>query len=497
MPLGGPEARLAAASIRASLTCRGWYQKRSTGRATADACYRIVLVRFRRTSLVTALLLLAVLIASPRAHDVPADTTVRMFIKPEGFTLRVLARVQMASINDVDWPMLKPSGYLDLPKIEPFLKDAGTMWISDYMDVYENGRKLGPPDVSSVRIVPEGDQSFNTTYDAAVAHMRGEKIPPDTTLFPLQGFLEVMFDYKINSPLSSFAINPRFDRLGLRVTTDLQFTRANGAVRSFEYVGLPGLLRLDPSTTDAVARFLQLGFFHVLGDADTLLFLLALVIPLRKTRLSPIVGIFAVAVSITFFAVAAFRMAPDEFWFDPFIALTLAVAIVYASIENILGAKIERRWIVALVFGLPFGASFATSLKPTLQFAGSHPAISMLAFDTGAAVALFVVAGLMSAAVALLFAWVAEERMGTIVLSAIVAHSAWHSMASRYADFRRYPIRWPAFDLMLVASLLRWMMAAVAIAAAVWAYRTFVVARATGDMRRARLEEPRREARAD
>ena len=466
-----------------------------------------------------------------------------MFIKPEGFQLHILARVQMASINDVDWPQLKPSGYLDLAKIDPFLQDAGTMWISDYMDVFENGRKLGPPVVSSVRIVPEGDQSFNTTYEAALAHMHGEKIPNDTTLFPLQGFVDVMFDYKINSPLSSFAINPRFDRLGLRVTTDLQFTRANGAVRSFEYVGLPGLLRLDPSTTQAASRFLQLGFFHVLGDSDTLLFLFALLIPMaplttsaraasvrrslqrtwtdnpardaRRTRVAPMLALFVAGASVTFFAAAAFRMAPDEFWFDPLIAVLLAASIFYASIENILGAKLERRWIIAIAFGLAFGFSFATAIKPTLQFAGSHPSISMLSFATGAAASVFVVAGLMTMALALLLTWVAEERIGTIVLSAIVAHSAWHSMASRYADFRRYPIHWPAFDLMMLAWLLRWMMAAVAVAAAVWVYRTFLhagpkprvtpggihAARAgtatAAGMPSAALEEPRREARAD
>lgn len=468
-----------------------------------------MLVRFRRSLLVASFLLLAVFVASPHAHDVPADTTVRMFIKPEAFELHILARVQMASINDVDWPMLKPSGYLDLPKIDPFLRDAGTMWISDYMDVFENGRKLGAPTVSSVRIVPEGDQSFNTTYDAALAHMHGEKIPNDTTLFPLQGFLDVMFDYKINSPLSSFSINPRFDRLGLRVTTVLQFTRANGALRSFEYVGLPGLLRLDPSTAQATSRFLQLGFFNVLGDGDTLLFLLALLIPLRRSRFVPTLALFVAGASVTFFAAALFRMAPDEFWFNPLIALLLAVAIFYAAIENILGAKTERRWIVALAFGLAFGFSFATAVNPTLQFAGSHPSISILAFAIGAAVSIFIVAGLMTMAIALLFTWVAEERMGTIVLSAIVAHSAWHSMASRYADFRRYPIRWPGFDLLLLASLLRWMMAAIAVAAAVWVYRTFVRPSnsagtppqdrptLTPGRSSAALEEPRRPARAD
>ena len=54
------------------------------------------------------------------AHDIPADSTVRMFVKPDGPRLHVLVRVQMASINDVDWPLRRPTGYLDLARVEPF-----------------------------------------------------------------------------------------------------------------------------------------------------------------------------------------------------------------------------------------------------------------------------------------------------------------------------------------------------------------------------------------
>ena len=293
----------------------------------AFECYPFVPVSFRsasQTTLVraatTLLLVLVALPARPAAHDVPADTTVRMFIKPDGNRLHILARVQMASINDVDWPMHK-DGYLDLPRIDPFLRDAGTMWISDYMDVYEGDRKLGPPEVPAVRLVPDGDLSFEETYDVAAAHMFGEKIPDSTTLFPLQGLLDVMFDYTITSPASSFSINPRFDRLGLRVTTVLQFTRANGATRSFEYVGVPGLVRLDPAWNQAARRFTELGFFHLLDNADALLFLLCLVVPLRQARgLIPIAGSFLAGESVTFIASAAYGMAPTSLWFQPFVA---------------------------------------------------------------------------------------------------------------------------------------------------------------------------------
>jgi hypothetical protein len=304
----------------------------------------------------------------------------------------------------------------------------------------------------------------------AADHMAGEKIPADTKLFPLQGFLDVMFDYKIIAPESSFSINPRFDRLGLHVTTVLKFTRANGAVRAFEYVGLPGLVRLDPSWSEAVWRFTQMGFFHLLGASEALLFLLCVAMPFRRARaLVPAAASFAAAYSLTFVAAAAYHMAPDDLWFQPLIATIIPLSIFYVAIENILGARVERRWLVALIFGLAYGFSFAASLQTMLQFAGSHPTVSILAFSAGIDAGLVAVLLLVVPGLVLLFRFVAEERIGTIVLSAIVAHTAWHSLASRYSDLRKYPIHWPDFNLLLLASVLRWMMAGVVLAAAVWA----------------------------
>jgi hypothetical protein len=94
-----------------------------------------------RTSLFLACLCLCPSLAF--AHDIPADTVVRVFVKPDGQRLRMLVRVQMASINDIEWPITKPEGMLDLPHLEPALRDAATIWISEYVDVYENGQRLG------------------------------------------------------------------------------------------------------------------------------------------------------------------------------------------------------------------------------------------------------------------------------------------------------------------------------------------------------------------
>ena len=112
-----------------------------------------------------------------------------------------------------------------------------------------------------------------------------------------------------------------------------------------------------------------------------------------------------------------------------------------------------------------FGFSFA--LQERLQFAGAHLLTSLVAFNVGVEVAQ--VAVIVTACVALrgLFARVVAESPGTLVMSALVAHTGWHWMLERWADLRKFP--WPAFDAAAAASLVRWLIAALLLGMALWA----------------------------
>ena len=68
-----------------------------------------------------------------------------------------------------------------------------------------------------------------------------------------------------------------------------------------------------------------------------------------------------------------------------------------------------------------------------------------------------------------LFRWVVPERMGIIIISAILAHSAWHWMASRFATLREYRFVRPALDTVLLAGLLRWVMLLFIVLGVIWA----------------------------
>jgi hypothetical protein len=258
--------------------------------------------------------------------------------------------------------------------------------------------------------------------------------------------------------------------MGLRVVTVLRFLPPGGAVRPFEFTGDPGLVRLDPRWGQAALRFVEAGFFHILDGIDHLLFLLLLVIPVRRIRsLILVVTAFTVAHSITLIA-SAYNFAPDALWFPPLIETLIAISIVYMAIENIVGSgagrRLQHRWIIAFGFGLVHGFGFSFALRETLQFAGSHLLVSLVSFNVGVELGQLLAIALLIPALELLFRFVIAERIGTIILSALVAHTGWHWMTERAGQLGQF--RWPAFDAALLAAAMRWLMGMLILAGLVW-----------------------------
>ena len=280
--------------------------------------------------------------------------------------------------------------------------------------------------------------------------------------------IDVVLEYRIVSDSSRFSIDPGLARLGVRTTTVLRFLPASGGERDFEYLGDPGLVHLDPRWSQAALSFVRLGFGHILTGFDHLLFLLCLVIPFRRIRpLVAIVTAFMVAHSITLLASAA-GFAPDALWFPPLIEVLIAASIVYMALENIVGAKLERRWLVAFGFGLVHGFGFSFALRESLQFAGSHLATSLVSFNVGVELGQLFVLALTVPVLNWVLSRVIQERMGTIILSAFVAHTAWHWMLDRGAVLATYQFVAPQLTPAFAASVLRGLMLVVVIVAAAW-----------------------------
>ena len=426
----------------------------------------------RRTRRLIRLIILSVALvlvaqpAGPRAHEIPNDVVVHAFLRPEGQRLRLLVRAPIAAMRDILFPT-RDGTNLDFARADKAVRDAATLWISDSIAIYEGGIRLGAPRIAAAQVSLPSDRSF-ASYDAALAHVLGPPLPPDTTLVWSQGLMDVLFEYTVASDRSDFSIDPALGRLGIRVVTTLRFRTAGGVERAFELAGDPGVVRLDPRWHQAAWRFVELGFFHILDGTDHLLFLLCLVIPFRRLKpLVLVVTAFTVAHSITLIA-SAFDLAPDALWFPPLVETAIAASIVYMALENVVGSDHLRRsrWAIALAFGLVHGFGFSFALRETLQFAGSHVLTSLLAFNVGVELGQILALIVMVPTLHLVFRHVVAERIGTIIVSAIVAHTAWHWMIDRGSVLSQFD--WPAVTTAGLAGAVRWLMAAVVVAGLVW-----------------------------
>jgi len=375
--------------------------------------------------------------------------------------------VPLKAMREVDYPR-RGAGLLDLARADAALRNAAALWIADNVELYENDTRLGPPRLVDARVSLESDKSF-ASYEQALAHVTGPRLPSSMELYWEQGLLDVLFDYPIGSDRSDFSIRPRLERLGLRTQVVLRFLPPAGVVRAFDLHGDPGLVRLDPRWHQAAWRFVESGFLHILEGTDHLLFLLCLVIPFRRLgQLALIVTSFTVAHSITLIA-SAYDLGPDALWFPPLIETLIAISILYMAIENVIGSNVGRRWIITFGFGLVHGFAFSFALRETLQFAGSHLLTSLLSFNLGVELGQLLVLVVLVPVLANLFRFVVAERLGTIILSLLVGHTAWHWMTERADRLSQFP--WPVLDASQLAAAIRWLMLLLVLAGLAWVIR--------------------------
>lgn len=419
--------------------------------------------------------LLAVLVAafalSAAAHDIPADVRINAFLKPAGDKLELLIRVPLAAMIEAEFPTRGP-GYLDIARANDALQGAAKLYLVDNLTITENGKALPAPRIAYARISLPSDRSFGS-YARARAHVAGPRIADDLDLYWNQQLLDVLLEYPIGSDRSAFAIHPRFDRFGHNVSTALRFLPPGGAVRPFELNGDPGLVHLDPSWHQAALRFVVSGFWHILEGADHLLFLVCLVAPFRRLRpLVVIVTAFTVGHSISLFA-SAFGFVPEGLWFPPLVETLIAVTIVYMALENIIyaatgkiGSDLSRRWIIAFAFGIVHGFGFSFALRNSLQFAGDHLLTALFGFNIGVEIGQLAVLLVLVPALGLLFRHVLPEKLGVIILSVLVAHTAWHWMLERGEQLAKFPL--PTLDAAFLAGAMRGLMAVLILAAVVW-----------------------------
>jgi hypothetical protein len=429
---------------------------------------RVLRGRLAATLLASAALLVPIPLAS---HDIPVNALVQVFVRPEGNVLRFLVRVPLGTMRDMNFPTRGPGFIVISEATDQLMRDAAILWIGDYVRMYENGVLLPAPRlIGTPRLRLPSDRSFGA-YDTALESGMGGPLPPDTEMIWQQALMDAVFEFDIQSADSRFSLRSELAHLGISTTTVLRFSLPNGEERFYQFTGDPGLLELDPRLYQAALRFVNMGFMYILEGIDHLLFLLLLVVPFR--RVVPVVTLamaFTVGHSLTLGA-STLGFAPAGLWFPPLIETLIAASIVLMGLENLVGADLRRRWLVAFGFGLVHGYGFSFTLSESLQYAGSHSLTSLFAFNLGVELAQIAILLVSVPALSFLFSRVVSERLGIIVISALVAHTAWHWMTERWANVRQFTFQLPPLDLIFLLGAIRWLIAILALGGLAWLLR--------------------------
>jgi hypothetical protein len=156
-------------------------------------------------------------------------------------------------------------------------------------------------------------------------------------------------------------------------------------------------------------------------------------------------------------------------WFPPLIEVLIAASILYMALENIVGAQLHWRWLIAFGFGLVHGFAFSFALRESLQFAGSHLAVSLLTFNIGVEIGQVLVLAIAIPLLSYAFSRLVPERMGIIILCAFIAHTAWHWMLDRGIALAEYSFTMPRLDAAFAVSAMRGAIVLLVAGAAAWA----------------------------
>jgi hypothetical protein len=447
-----------------ALRAAKYTQKAFTADTPTENMFRL---RSSICSRVLAAVLLLSVAAASLAHDIVGKATVLVYVKPEDKHLLVLVRAPLEALTEVQFPVRGP-GYLDISAADTALQDAARIYVAGSFQFYADGEALPNAEILKTRAALPTDKSFVDFKTASEAIDR-PRLPDDENVYWKQASLDVLLSIPIANPHAKFSVDPNLSKIAMETHTVLRFVPPTGDEKIFDYQGYPGRVELEPGFLHATTQFVALGFFHILDGIDHLLFLLCLAIPSRSVRsLIPAITAFTIAHSITLIS-AALALVPTAPWFGPLIETLIAASVFYMACENTFGAQLKARWLIVFAFGLVHGFGFSFILSDRMQFAGSHLISSLLAFNVGVELGQLLVLLLAVPLLGLFFKYVRSEKAGTILLSVIAGHTAWHWLTERGEQLLKFTWKWPVLDAAFYAAALRWAMLLMASFGVMWA----------------------------
>jgi len=372
------------------------------------------------------LLLLAALLL-PRAAlangaDLPPEVLLQAYVKEEPGRLLLLLRVPLDLLASFGLPK-RGTGYLDLARIEPRLKDAAAA-TGRQVELAADGVALTPT-VRQARVSLLSDRSF-AGYDAARAHLDGARLPPDTDLFWNQGFFDAELEYPLAARQPHLAVRVNVaPELGARLKLQLDFLPLERPARRYVLPGGSGWVALDPRWHEAAWIFLKSGFGAAL-TFERFVFLACLLAPFWKLR-APVmlVALLIVLQALALFAASLGALAGAR-WIGILYDASLAGAILLVAIGNLAAPNLRVRLALSAVIGVISGFALGPALAAAWQFSGTHAIVSAIAFNAGAAFATLVLAALAFGVLRALIDRILGAPLAVVLVSALIGHMAWH-----------------------------------------------------------------------
>jgi HupE / UreJ protein len=414
-------------------------------------------MRGRSLGAIGALLMCLMLSAAaePLMHDLPQDTVMHAFFRAQGSEGHLLIRVPLDLLHGISWPTNHGEyAIIDSRAAVNQALDA----LGHALLVWQDGERLTPT-ISSGQLAALGDLSF-ANPEAAAAHI-AQPVDAELKIALDLGYLDAHFVYPIRPAPAVFSIQSRvaedLQDLSKLIVQFVPDGNNRGGVLTIS--AQSGKVALNPNRRQSALGFVLVGMQGLLANADCLLFIGCLMIPFRRARdFAAPYAAFALA-GIISLAGTAFGFAPDGIWFAALAASVSAVLIFFLALGNIFGAHLQRRRLWAGLFGFALGFEFAKLLVGRLQFAGGHSQIALWFFALGIDLGALLASALTFVGLALILRGARAGRIGIIVLSAIVAHTAWHWMIDRLGVLWQMP--WPPMTMAGFYHLTQWVFAAL------------------------------------
>jgi hypothetical protein len=186
----------------------------------------------------------------------------------------------------------------------------------------------------------------------------------------------------------------------------------------------------DPDLGDVLQQFAARGLRALLDGGDYLLFLMCVLLPVRRAR--SVATLFACAALGQAIAIAISVVLPSlSLESLTAIAMIAASAVVMAALQNVVQAGLRSVVLLSFAFGALNGFAFGAPLAAAEQFAGSHRLMAVVAFVTVALSGELWLGALAWATRTWLDERGVPERIVSIGVSVIIAHSAVHSVIDR------------------------------------------------------------------